>query len=96
MNFGNVNGLGIGPGAGLTTVAAAGGVIYGTPYLLNPAFTDFASTTGTLSVYASSVFAHPAVLHLDDSAASAGPYRPFPSPPVRLHKSRPQPTTALR
>jgi len=74
MNFGNVNGLGIGPAAGLTTVAAAGGVIYGTPYLLNPVFTDFTSTTGTLSVYASTAFAHPAVLHLDDSAASAGPY----------------------
>jgi len=74
MNFGNVNGLGIGPAAGLTTVASAGGVIYGTPYLLNPAFTDFTSTTGSLSVYASKVFAHPAVLHLDDSASSAGPY----------------------
>ncbi len=34
MNFGNVNGLGFGPGAGLTTVAAAGGVVYSTPYLL--------------------------------------------------------------
>jgi hypothetical protein len=74
MNFGNVNGLGIGAAAGLTTVAASRGVIYGTPYLLNPAFTDFTSTTGTLSVYASKVFAHPAVLHLDDSASSAGPY----------------------
>ena len=74
MNFGNVNGLGIGPAAGLTTVAASGGVVYGTPYLLNPAFTDFTSTTGTLSVYASKTFAHAAVLHLDDSASSAGPY----------------------
>jgi hypothetical protein len=74
MNFGNVNGLGIGAAAGLTTVAAAGGVIYHTPYLLNPAFADFTSTTGTLSVYASKVFAHPAVLHLDDSASTAGPY----------------------
>ena len=74
MNFGNVNGLGIGPGAGLTTVAASGGVIYGTPYLLNPAFTDFTSTSASLSVYASKVFAHPAVLHLDDSASGAGPY----------------------
>jgi len=74
MNFGNVNGLGIGPAAGLTTVASSGGIIYGTPYLLNPAFTDFTSTTGTLSVYASTTFAHPAVLHLDDSASGAGPY----------------------
>jgi len=45
MAFGNVNGLGVGPGAGLTTVAAAGGVIYSTPYLLNPAYGDFTSTT---------------------------------------------------
>jgi len=74
MSFGNVNGLGIGPAAGLGTVSASGGVIYHTPYLLNPAFTDFTSTTGTLSVYASATFAHPGVLHLDDSAASGGPY----------------------
>jgi len=74
MNFGNVNGLGIGPGAGLGTVSASGGVIYDTPYLLNPAFTDFTSTTGTLSVYVSTTFAHPAVLHVDDSASGAGPY----------------------
>lgn len=74
MSFGNVNGLGIGPGAGLTTVASAGGVIYSTPYLLKPAFTDFTSTTATIKVYVSSNFAHPAILKLEDSAASAGPY----------------------
>jgi len=74
VSFGNVNGLGIGPAAGLTTVAASGGVVYGTPYLLNPAFTDFTSTTGSLSVYASKAFAHPSVLHMDDSANGAGPY----------------------
>lgn len=74
MAFGNVNGLGIGPGAGLTTVAAAGGVIYSTPYLLNPAFTDFTSTTGTIKVYVSTNFAHPTILKLEDSGASGGPY----------------------
>ena len=74
MNFGNVNGLGIGPGAGLTTVAAAGGVIYSTPYLLNPAFTDFTSTTATIKTYVSSNFAHPTTLKMEDSGASAGPY----------------------
>jgi hypothetical protein len=72
--FGNVNGLGIGPGAGLTTVAAAGGVIYSTPYLLNPAYADFTSTTATIKVYVSTNFAHPAVLKLEDSGVSAGPY----------------------
>jgi len=74
MNFGNVNGLGIGPGAGLTTSAVAGGVVYSTPYLLQPAFTDFTSTTGTIKVVLSSNFAHPTVLHLNDAAASTGPF----------------------
>ncbi len=74
MNFGNVNGLGIGPGVGLTTVASAGGIIYSTPYLLTPAFTDFTSATATIKVYVSTNFAHPTVLKLEDSAASAGPY----------------------
>jgi hypothetical protein len=74
MNFGNVNGLGFGPAAGLTTVAAAGGVIYSTPYLLQPVFTDFTSTTGTIKVFVSTNFAHPTVLQVGDSAASAGPY----------------------
>jgi hypothetical protein len=74
MNFGNVNGLGFGPGAGLTTVAAAGGAIYSTPYLLQPAFTDFISTTATIKTFVSTNFAHPAILVLRDAAVSAGPY----------------------
>lgn len=74
MDFGNVNGLGFGPGAGLTTVAAAGGVIYSTPYLLNPVFTDFTSTTATIKVFVSTNFAHPTALQAQDAAASAGPY----------------------
>lgn len=69
--FGNVNGLGVGA---TNTVAAAGGTIYYTPYLLNPVFTDFSSTTATLKVYVSTNFAHPAILQLEDAAASAGPY----------------------
>ncbi|MGC2694743.1 MAG: hypothetical protein WA738_03050, partial [Candidatus Angelobacter sp.] len=48
MNFGNVNGLGFGPAAGLTTVAAGGGEVYSTPYLLQPVFTDFSSTKATV------------------------------------------------
>jgi len=74
MNFGNVNGLGIGPAAGLTTVAVAGGMIYSTPYLLNPAYGDFTSTTGTIKVYVSTNFAHTTVLTMEDAAASGGPY----------------------
>ncbi|HYL93766.1 MAG TPA: hypothetical protein VEW69_11495 [Alphaproteobacteria bacterium] len=74
MSFGNVNGLGIGPAAGLTTVGAAGGIIYSTPYLLQPAFSDFTSTTASINVYVSSDFAHPASLQLDDGGASGGPY----------------------
>jgi hypothetical protein len=74
MAFGNVNGLGIGPGAGLTTVAAAGGTIYSTPYLLQPVFSDFTSTTATLKVFTSTNFAHPTSLILEDAAVAAGPY----------------------
>ena len=74
MNFGNVNGLGFGPAAGLTTVAAAGGVVYSTPYLLTPVFADFKSTTATIKVFASKNFAHPTALHSEDAAASAGPF----------------------
>jgi hypothetical protein len=74
MNFGNVNGLGFGPAGGLTTVAAAGGVVYSTPYLLQPAFSAFRSTTATIKTFVSSPFAHPTILVLRDAAASAGPY----------------------
>jgi hypothetical protein len=71
LAFGNVNGLGVGA---TNSVAAAGGTIYYTPYLLNPVFTDFTSTTATLKVYVSTNFAHPTILQLEDAAAAAGPY----------------------
>jgi hypothetical protein len=74
MNFGNVNGLGFGPHAGLTTVPAAGGVVYSTPYVLQPSFSAFRSTTATIKTFVSTTFAHPTVLILRDAAASAGPY----------------------
>lgn len=74
MNFGNVNGLGFGPGAGLTTVAAAGGVVYSTPYVLQPSFSAFRSTTATIKTFVSATFAHPTILILRDAAASAGPF----------------------
>lgn len=73
-NFGSVNGIGISPSAGLTVVPAAGGVVYSSPYLLQPSFSGFASTTGTMSVYVSMNFVHPAILQLQDAAASGGPY----------------------
>jgi hypothetical protein len=74
MNFGNVNGIGVGPGAGLTVVPQAGGVIYSTPYTLTPAFSNFMSTTGTVKVAVSTNFAHSSVLSLRTASASAGPY----------------------
>src|SRR5262249_25767707 len=43
--FGNVNGLGIGPGPGLSTPSVAGGSVYPTPSLPTPVFSDFSSTT---------------------------------------------------
>jgi hypothetical protein len=86
MSFGNVNGLGIGPAAGITTVPASGGVIYSTPYVLQPAFADFASTTGTISVFVSTDFVHPSALQARSSASSAGPY-------ATISKSSATPTT---
>jgi hypothetical protein len=74
INFGNVNGLGIGPGGGLTTSSVPGGMIYHTPYLLNPAFAAFSSTTATIKVYVSADFVHPTILGLYDATASGGPY----------------------
>jgi hypothetical protein len=74
MNFGNVNGLGIGPNVGLTAVAATGGTVYSTPYLLQPAFSGFVSTGATIGVFASTNFAHPTILKLEDAAALAGPF----------------------
>jgi hypothetical protein len=74
MNFGNVNGLGFGPGAGLTVSAATGGVVYSTPYLLKPAFSDQSNTTATLSVFVRPNFAHPAVLALRDATSGTGPF----------------------
>lgn len=73
-NYGNVNGLGIGAGAGLTTTSVAGGTIYVTPYLLNPVFADFSSTAATIKVALTTNFVHPTILQLDDSSASGGPF----------------------
>jgi len=74
MNFGNVNGFGFGPAAGLTVSAATGGVTYSTPYLLQPSFSDQSATTATLTVFVRPNFAHPAVLALQDATSAAGPF----------------------
>ena len=74
-NYGNTNGLGVGaPSSGLTLVSAAGGVIYSTPYLIQPSFSSFTSTTGSVSIYVSTDFVHPNTLTLKDAASSGGPY----------------------
>lgn len=75
LDFGNVNALGIGPGAGLTTVAQAGGIIYLTPYQLLPVFTDQTSTTSSLKICVSTNFVHSSVLGLfDSSSGGAGTF----------------------
>ena len=73
-SYGNVNGLGIGPGANLSVSSASGGVVYGTPYLLQPTFSTFTSLTGTISTYVSTNFTHSSALALRDSASGGGPY----------------------
>jgi hypothetical protein len=74
LNFGNVNGLGISPAAGLTTSNVSGGILYSTPYLFQPSFAGFGVTAATVSVYVSSNFAHPTILELRDSTTSGGSY----------------------
>jgi len=71
LAFGNVNGLGISPGSGLTATTASGGEIYSTPYLLQPSFASFSSTTGTLKTYVSTDFVHPSQLELRDSSSGS-------------------------
>jgi len=68
LSYGTVNGLGISPGAGLTATGVSGGQLYSTPYLLQPSFSSFSSTTGTLTGYVSADFTHPSQLELRDSS----------------------------
>ncbi len=68
-SFGNVNGLGVGPGTGLTVVSASGGNIYSTPYYIEPSFSSFTSTTCSVSTYVSSNFQYYGVLALEDSSS---------------------------
>ncbi len=80
MNFGNVNGLGIGATTGgLTVVPGAGGVYYSTPYALNPKFSHGGSATGTISAQVSSNFAVlPTILSLHTSTTgAAGSFTPI-------------------
>jgi len=74
VNYGNVNGLGIGPNTGETTVSASGGIIYSTPYWIQPTFAGFSTSTATVKAYVSSTFVHPTILSLYDATASGGPY----------------------
>ena len=83
-NYGNVNGLGVGPGAGLTVNSAAGGVIYSTPYLLQPAFSDQSSANATIKVALTSNFAHPAVLQPEDAASLTGPFTQITSTAITI------------
>lgn len=71
LAFGNVNGLGISPGTGLATAVVTGGELYSTPYLLQPTFSSFSSTSGTIKAYISTDFAHPAQLELRDSSTGS-------------------------
>ncbi len=66
---GNVNGLGINPPSGFRVVTSgvSGGVIYSTPYLINPTFSGFTTLTGSVKVYVSVNFAHPSTVQLRDS-----------------------------
>jgi len=84
IDFGNVNGLGIGPRAGLTVTSVSGGVVYATPYLLQPAFSDQSSTTATINVALAVNFAHPTVLQLKDASTVSGPFTQITSTPLTI------------
>jgi len=68
ISYGTVNALGISPGTNLTATAVSGGQLYSTPYVLQPRFASFSSTSGTLTTYVSTDFAHPSQLELRDSS----------------------------
>jgi hypothetical protein len=87
LNFGNVNGAGIAPGAGFTTTAVAGGVMYATPYDLTPSFTDFTSTTGTVRVTLTTAFAHPTILQPNDAPAATGPFTQITATPITIQSN---------
>jgi hypothetical protein len=84
MNFGNVNGIGANPAAGLTVNSATGGVIYSTPYLLQPAFSDQTSTTATIQVVLTTNFVHSTVLKPNDAAALTGPFTQITTTPITI------------
>jgi hypothetical protein len=51
LNFGNVNGLGLGtPAAGVSVVADASGALYKTPINLTPIYSGFTTETATIEV----------------------------------------------
>jgi hypothetical protein len=51
VNFGNVNGLGLGtPAAGVSVVADASGALYKTPINLTPVYSGFTTETATIEV----------------------------------------------
>lgn len=83
-NYGNVNGLGIGAGSGLTPVSVSGGTVYSTPYLIQPEFSDFSSATATIKAVLTTNFAHPAILQLDDSGSSGGPFTQITTTPLTI------------
>lgn len=76
-SFGNVNGLGINPAAGLSIIngQVANGALYTTPYLIKPTFSGFTGTSGTtITAYVSSDFANSPILKLYDSGSSGSGY----------------------
>lgn len=84
VDFGTVNGLGIGSGAGVTVNNVSGGVVYATPYLLQPAYTDQAKTTATITVTLTANFAHPTVLQLDDAGSATGSFTQITTTPITI------------
>lgn len=79
-NFGSVNGLGINPGPNLNVVLGqvANGSLYATPYLIEPAFSGFTSTSMTnITAYVSTNFVHSTILKLYDSGSSNSGYGPI-------------------
>ena len=52
LNFGNVNGLGLGtPATSVTKTAATGGFLYTTPIVLTASYSGFAPATASIKVY---------------------------------------------
>lgn len=79
INFGNVNGLGVGtPTCGGVVATTASAATYATSYQLTPSYADFSSTTATVSLTSSGFVNSTTLTLLEGSAATTASLTTIP------------------